>query len=121
MAERPLAKLSRNCQNVRIFFNARATQGVTYSTCICSVASRIHHKCMDMACAGSDFPTVRYIALLFQVNAFSYRIISNISTVLYFFDVPPPRAIIGDGPLLETVPLLFQPHFRGLLLCQIHV
>ena len=44
-----------------------------------------------------------------------------ISTVLYFFNVPPPRAIIGDVPLLETVPLLFQPHFRGLLPCQIHV
>ena len=39
-----------------------------------------------------------------------YRIISNISTVLYFFNVPPPRAINGDVPLLETVPLLFQPH-----------
>ena len=44
----------------------------------------------------------------------AYRIISNISTVLYFFDVPPPRAINGDVPLLETVPLLFQPHFRGM-------
>ena len=42
-----------------------------------------------------------------------YRIISNISTVLYFFNVPPPRAINGDVPLLETVPLLFQPRFRA--------
>ena len=50
-----------------------------------------------------------------------YRIISNISTVLYFFNVPLPRAINGDVPLLETVPLLFQPHFRGMLPCQIHV
>ena len=51
----------------------------------------------------------------------AYRIISNISTVLYFFNVPPPRAINGDVPLLETVPLLFQSHFRGMLPCQIHV
>ena len=51
----------------------------------------------------------------------SYRIISNIGTVLYFFNVPPPHAINGDVPLLETVPLLFQPHFRGMLPCQIHV
>ena len=50
-----------------------------------------------------------------------YRIISNISTVLYFFNLPPPRAVNGDVPLLETVPLLFQPHFRGMLPCQIHV
>ena len=49
------------------------------------------------------------------------RIISNISTVLNFFNVPPPRAIIGDVPLLETVPLLFQPHFRGMLPCQIYM
>ena len=51
----------------------------------------------------------------------TYHIISNISTVLYFFNVPPPHAINGDVPLLETVPLLFQPHFRGMLPCQIHV
>ena len=55
-------------------------------------------------------------------HAMTYtRIISNICTVLYFFNVPPPRAINGDVPLLETVPLLFQPHFRGMLPCQIHV
>ena len=42
-------------------------------------------------------------------------------TLCFFANVPPPRAIIGDVPLLETVPLLFQPHFRGLLPCQIHV
>ena len=57
-------------------------------------------------------------------GVFKYRIISNISTVLYFFNVPPPRAINGDVPLLETVPLLFQPHFRGMLpwpnSCQTH-
>ena len=50
--------------------------------------------------------------------------LTNISTVLYFFNVPPPRAINGDVPLLETVPLLFQPHFRGMLpwpnSCQTH-
>ena len=50
-----------------------------------------------------------------------YRFISNISTVLYFFNIPPPRAINRDVPLLETVPLLFQPHFRGMFPCQIHV
>ena len=50
-----------------------------------------------------------------------YRIISNISTVLYFFNVPPPSAINGDVPLLETVPLLFQPDFRGMLPCQIYM
>ena len=54
----------------------------------------------------------------------SYRIISNISMVLNFFNVPPPRAIIGDVPLLETVPLLFYPHFIGMLpwpnSCQTH-
>ena len=59
-------------------------------------------------------------AFLFHFFA-NTRIISNISTVLYFFNVPPPRAIIGDVPSLETVPLLFQPHFRDLLPCQIHV
>ena len=59
-----------------------------------------------------------------EMHNHMYRIISNISTVLYFFNLPPPRAIIGDVPLLETVPLLFQPHFRGMLplpnSCQTH-
>ena len=61
------------------------------------------------------------LLIIVSVGQNGYRFISNISTVLYFFNVPPPRAINGDVPLLETVPLLFQPPFRGMLPCQIHV
>ena len=96
-----------------------------------SVANRL--GCMMVYCCichlcwfqGSYTFYLKYTYLL-TMDCFwlDYRIISNISTVLYFFNVPPPRAINGGVPLLETVPLLFQPHFMGMLpwpnSCQTH-
>ena len=103
------------------------------ASCVDSTAAGL--GAMRPACAlglgldsGSGLHWHPFLLLGFEARRrYNYTVLSQIiiiiSTVLYFFNVhvPPPRAVNGDVPLLETVPLLFQPHFRGMLPCQIHV